>query len=40
MGQPYSNDNTVLILRFARISEKFRLEMRDVAIKLLELVRG
>jgi hypothetical protein len=32
-------DDTVLILRFARISEKFRLQMGDIAIKLLELHR-
>lgn len=33
------NDNTILILRLARISEKFRLQMRDIAIELLQLVR-
>lgn len=32
------NDDTVLILRFARSGEKFR-QMRDIAIKLLQLVR-
>jgi hypothetical protein len=39
MGHPYCNDDTVLVLRFARISEKLRLEMGDIAIKLLQLVR-
>jgi hypothetical protein len=34
------NDNTILILRLARISEKFRLRMRDIAIELLQLVRN
>jgi hypothetical protein len=32
------NDDTVLILRFARSGKKFR-QMRDIAIKLLQLVR-
>src|SRR5258707_5687106 len=33
------DDDTTLILRFSRISEKFCLQMGDIAIKLLKLVR-
>jgi hypothetical protein len=33
------NDNATLILGFARIGEKFRFEMGNVVIQLLELVR-
>jgi hypothetical protein len=36
---PTLNDNTVLLLRFSRVSEKFRLQMGDIAIKLLKLIR-
>jgi len=32
------NNDTVLILRFARISEKFHLQMGDITIKLFQLV--
>ena len=36
---PTLNDNTVLLLRFSQVSEKFRLQMGDIAIKLLKLIR-
>jgi hypothetical protein len=34
ISHPYNNNNTVLILRFTRISEKFYLQMREIAIRL------
>ena len=33
------DDDTVLLLRFAQISEKFCLQMGDIVIKLRQLVR-